>query len=502
MAVHPPSVVQSLRVLVASPGGVESEREAVRASVEELNPALLPHGWQIIALGWEQRGPAAGRAQADINADARTCDIFLGVLWNRWGTPTGEHESGFAEEWAIALDRHRSSGRPDLWLYFKRLPHDAMEQARDHEQIGRVLEFRRQVEDDELAFHKTFEETEEFASLVRRRLLAKVLERTGLTRTDIGVVAIDWAAAYEQEPVDLIPNGRSRLQLAGELEASRPAEGARLLVTLADEAERHGFPPTAEELRERACRIWLAAEEPEAAVALVRQILGVHAWELRREEGARLLHQLQEQLPPELAVELGAWHACLAAPDKPAESAAALDEALSAQHGFALDAQTVSLWRAIRWRSLLQAGAPDAVLADEAAIEPKRGGVELELALLRADALRAESDERADDAWRGLRLLAADAAVERPELAAWIATRVALDALVREDLKAAEVAYADAATRWTNVRGAAANAALAFFSAQAAVQLRRDWSFSGWSWRPIAAQQSGGPTGLAARGRT
>ena len=66
----------------------------MRAIVEELNGALLPHGWQIVPLGWEQRGPAAGRAQADINVDARTCDVFL-----------VEHQATFA-----VLTRRRSCG--------------------------------------------------------------------------------------------------------------------------------------------------------------------------------------------------------------------------------------------------------------------------------------------------------------------------------------------------------------------------------------------------------
>jgi hypothetical protein len=499
MAAGASHVARLLRVFVASPGGVETERETVCAIVNELNGALTPHGWQVVALGWEQRGPTGGRAQADINADVRTCDIFLGILWNRWGRPTGEHKSGFEEEWTIALARHMSSGNPDLWLYFKRLPADAESVAATNEQLASVLRFRREVEDGDLAFHKTFESPDEFTSLVRGRLLTEVFERAGLTRSDLGAVAIDWAAAYEQEPVDLVSGGRTRLQLVDELEASRPAEAARLLVGLGHDVERAGFAPTADSLRERACAAWLAAGESEEALALFRRIMRAFVWELRADDGDMVLRRLQEQLPPELAVEVHAWRACLDAPIEPTHSAATLDEALRARHGFALDDDTLATWRAVRWRSLLEAGAPDQIIRDDAPLEPNRGGIHLELALLRAEALRASSDAQADDAWRELRLLAIDAAAEQPELAAWIATRAALDALTREDLRAAEIAYADAATRWTKVRGGAGNAAIAFFSAQTAARLRQDWSFSGWSWRAIAAQQRTGLRGLAAR---
>lgn len=497
---QPSPIAQSLRVFVASPGGVELERGAVRVIAGELNVALLPHGWQVLVLGWEQRGPAGGRPQADINGDVRACDIFLGLLGDRWGTPTGDHLSGFEEEWTIALDRHQASGRPDLWLYFKELPDDLAEKRGDDEtQQERVLEFRRKIEDGELAFYKTFADLEEFTRLVRMRLLSKLLERSGLTRTDIGGVAIDWAAAVEQEPVDLVPEGRTRLTLVNELEQSMPAEAATLAVDLADDIERHGFAPTAEEMRQRACRVWLAAGKSAEAIALMRRILASRVWDLRIEEAGMLLRDLRERLPPEVALEMHTWDACLDAPHKPGESAQVLNEGLRAQHGFPLDKETVSLWHAVRWRALLDVGAPEKVVSEELTVEPRHGGVQLELALLRADALRAAEDNRAEEAWRELHLLAVHAATEQPELAAWITTRAALDAIAREDLIAAEVAYADAATRWTNVPGATANAALAFFSAQAAVQLRRDWSFSGWNWRPIAAQQRGGATGLAAR---
>src|SRR4051794_49709 len=107
------AVAMLLRVFVASPGGLEDERAAVRAIAAQLNDALRRHRWQIEVLGWEERGPTGGRAQADINADVRNCDVFVGVLHDRWGRPTGEHRSGFEEEWTLALERHQASGRPD-----------------------------------------------------------------------------------------------------------------------------------------------------------------------------------------------------------------------------------------------------------------------------------------------------------------------------------------------------------------------------------------------------
>jgi hypothetical protein len=199
-------LIQPLYVFIASPGDVAEERKIVREIVAELNGPLRQKGWEIALLGWEDRGPTAGRAQADINEDVRRCDIFVGVLWKRWGTPTGEHSSGFAEEWDIARERHERTGRPDLWLYFKQIDDDVAA----NDELEAIRRLRKEVEDGELAFYKTFENTSGFEHLLRTRILAEVLDRSGLTRTDLGGPVLDWAAAYHQEPVALLPDGSNR----------------------------------------------------------------------------------------------------------------------------------------------------------------------------------------------------------------------------------------------------------------------------------------------------
>ncbi len=135
--------MQPIRVFLASPGGVESERGATREAAEELNKSLRRHGWQIEIDGWEERGPAGGRAQADINEDVERCDVLLALVWDRWGTPTGDSSSGFAEEWDLALKRRERTGNPDVWLYLRRLPSDA---DPEEEQTKQVRQFREKVD--------------------------------------------------------------------------------------------------------------------------------------------------------------------------------------------------------------------------------------------------------------------------------------------------------------------------------------------------------------------
>jgi hypothetical protein len=107
--------------------------------------------------------------------------------------------------------------------------------------VALVREFRRQVEADEIAFYKTFATTADFTKLLRERLLREILDRSGLTRTDIGGIAIDWAAVYDREPVELVPNGLHRQELADKLRGTAPADAAGLLIDLAEDVDTRGF---------------------------------------------------------------------------------------------------------------------------------------------------------------------------------------------------------------------------------------------------------------------
>ncbi len=88
-----------LTVFLASPGDLQEERNITRLSVERVNKILSRRvGWQIELLRWEDTSPGYSRPQNLINRDVDSCDLFVGILWRRWGQNTGEYSSGFEEE--------------------------------------------------------------------------------------------------------------------------------------------------------------------------------------------------------------------------------------------------------------------------------------------------------------------------------------------------------------------------------------------------------------------
>lgn len=90
------------KILIASPGDVDEERQAIPevisrwniANAESNSVVLLPVKWET------HSAPLLGdRAQGVINNQIVTsCDMAIGVFWTRLGSPTGVSESGTAEE--------------------------------------------------------------------------------------------------------------------------------------------------------------------------------------------------------------------------------------------------------------------------------------------------------------------------------------------------------------------------------------------------------------------
>lgn len=90
-----------IRVFLASPGDLQTERLAATAVIEQFNKSWSDFSrYHVDLIRWEDTLPQYGRAQGIINQDLVTCELFVGMLWEQWGTPpaTGnEYSSGFEE---------------------------------------------------------------------------------------------------------------------------------------------------------------------------------------------------------------------------------------------------------------------------------------------------------------------------------------------------------------------------------------------------------------------
>lgn len=165
---------------IASPGDLADERRAAREVVEDLNKALRKINWQIDLLGWEDTLPGAARPQELINKDVDACSLFIGMLWKRWGEPTGEYSSGFEEEFIRALKRREETGSPEIWLSFKQIDPELLKDP--GEQLQKVWAFRQEQIRLKQVLFKEFANVEEWKNNLRNWLLQYVLDLEGLSR--------------------------------------------------------------------------------------------------------------------------------------------------------------------------------------------------------------------------------------------------------------------------------------------------------------------------------
>jgi hypothetical protein len=140
-------MVQSYRLFVASPGDVQEERSILRGVIRSLNQS---HGkrrrYRLKLVRWETDvAPGAGRPQQVINDQVGSYDVFVGIMWHRFGTPTGVADSGTVEEFRNAYRAWKRNRAMPLMFYFCQKPF-MPRSIEEVDQMRRVLLFRKALE--------------------------------------------------------------------------------------------------------------------------------------------------------------------------------------------------------------------------------------------------------------------------------------------------------------------------------------------------------------------
>ena len=165
-----PSTRKVLRAFLASPGDLQDERQVIRDVVVEFNESWADElGYQVELLGWEETVAGYGRPQHLINQEVDRCDLFIGMIWKRWGTPPsggGEFTSGFHEEFRRSMIRRERSGIPEISLFFKTIPEEFMIDPGDD--LKRVLEFKEQIISEKMILFQQFSTVRDIEGLVRK----------------------------------------------------------------------------------------------------------------------------------------------------------------------------------------------------------------------------------------------------------------------------------------------------------------------------------------------
>jgi hypothetical protein len=194
--------VQLIRLFVASPGELSEERKRINDVVSEINLILGNMPVRLELLKWEThtRPSFGSEPQAVIDEQiGDEYDIFIGILWTKFGLPTSDASSGTEHEFRRAYSRYREDPRSvKIMLYFK--DGDVSPSQIDAEQLLKVQQFKKEV-GTLGAFYQTYRTPDEFVNLVRVHLAMEAQER-GRTR------ASDKAARSSATPSKILDSIR------------------------------------------------------------------------------------------------------------------------------------------------------------------------------------------------------------------------------------------------------------------------------------------------------
>ncbi|MGB0383982.1 MAG: hypothetical protein ACPGWR_04080 [Ardenticatenaceae bacterium] len=142
-----------IRLFIASPSDVREERDRIGEVIEDLNlPGAIADHYKVVLqiLDWRDIVPGMGRPEEIIleQLPLEQWDIFIGILWTRFGTPSGGkdpmtdrfYDSGTEEEFWRAYYAWQQTGRPHILLY-RRTGAPALLDAIDPDQLAKVQAF-------------------------------------------------------------------------------------------------------------------------------------------------------------------------------------------------------------------------------------------------------------------------------------------------------------------------------------------------------------------------
>ncbi|MGC9973656.1 MAG: hypothetical protein ABSE56_24060 [Bryobacteraceae bacterium] len=164
--IAPPAVEPGrLRIVLASPGDVQEERNLIPRVVEQINSefrklkshlALEVSRYEVDSRpGYHVGG--GPQAPIDRDLDIEGSDLVIGIFWNRFGTPTPSGETGTEHEIRLACRSKKERNRPEVMVYFREM--SGPQSLDEAEQQHKVLTFKNELRND---FGVT---TEDYASI-------------------------------------------------------------------------------------------------------------------------------------------------------------------------------------------------------------------------------------------------------------------------------------------------------------------------------------------------
>ena len=138
-----------LKVVVASPSDVQNERDSLEKIIKKVNDNNA-HDWglHLDIVRWESDAYAGFHINGpqgliDTVLKIEDCDIFIGIFWKRFGTPTKDGMTGTEHEFKEAYEawKNNKNNKPHIMIFFNHKKYYPVN-IKESEQQTAVLKFR------------------------------------------------------------------------------------------------------------------------------------------------------------------------------------------------------------------------------------------------------------------------------------------------------------------------------------------------------------------------
>lgn len=176
--------VKIYKCFIGSPSDTQKERQYCKEVFIDINKTIgEKFNFRIESLMWEDdcRPEFGDDGQEVINRQLllKEYNIFIGIMWARFGSPTKRAESGTVEEFEDAYQKYKDNKGMEICVYFNK--QDIPQEKMDTEQISQVFGFKNKVSELGGLYHEYYG-AEQFKEELRTHLSNYFLELYDITK--------------------------------------------------------------------------------------------------------------------------------------------------------------------------------------------------------------------------------------------------------------------------------------------------------------------------------
>lgn len=189
---------------------VEDEVKECSSVVKRVNSNMESSEILIELKTWKDVPEDYGNPQQIINKYyVEKCDIFIGVIWKKWGTPTGQSNCGFKEEFLIAEKRFDETGIPNIWLYTKDVDESLLKEE-EKVDYQKVKQFKEEIILKHKGFVVSFKDTQDLKDKILNRFTTFLCERSVSKRNQEAISVSDKSIKTKSTPSEKIKSTFTR----------------------------------------------------------------------------------------------------------------------------------------------------------------------------------------------------------------------------------------------------------------------------------------------------